>query len=97
MPFGLSKPVGKLEEFPGGMPYGLANYETKVNVVAGDSIEMEMCLDPIMSEVVENLDVFACNHSDMIGVDLELICHHLNIDPEKKGVRHKRRENGGHV
>ncbi|XP_074356686.1 uncharacterized protein LOC141696444 [Apium graveolens] len=38
-----------------------------------------------------NLDVFAWNHSDMVGIDPEVMCHHLNIDPEHKGVRQKRR------
>lgn len=34
-----------------------------------------------------NLDVFAWSHADMVGIDLKVMCHHLNIDPAKKRVR----------
>ncbi|XP_074337673.1 uncharacterized protein LOC141674871 [Apium graveolens] len=43
----------------------------------------------------ENLDVFAWSHSDMIGIDPNDICHRLNLDPKKKGVRQKRRPISG--
>ena len=32
----------------------------------------------------QNLDVFAWMHSDMEGIDLEIMCHRLNRDSEKK-------------
>ncbi|XP_074342943.1 uncharacterized protein LOC141680681 [Apium graveolens] len=38
-----------------------------------------------------NLDVFAWSHSDMIGIDPNVMCHRLNLDSKKKGVRQKRR------
>ncbi|PON34667.1 hypothetical protein PanWU01x14_342570, partial [Parasponia andersonii] len=38
-----------------------------------------------------NLDVFAWRHSDIIGIDSRIICHHLNIDPTKKPVWQKKR------
>ncbi|PON52662.1 hypothetical protein PanWU01x14_207720, partial [Parasponia andersonii] len=38
-----------------------------------------------------NLDVFAWQHSDMVGIDSRIISHHLNIDLTKKPVRQKRR------
>ncbi|XP_074324019.1 uncharacterized protein LOC141660940 [Apium graveolens] len=41
--------------------------------------------------LLANLDVFAWNHSDMVGINPEVMCHHLNIDPKHKGVRQKRR------
>lgn len=37
-----------------------------------------------------NLDVFSWSHSDMVGIDPKVMCHLLNIDPKKKGVRQKR-------
>ncbi|XP_074327404.1 uncharacterized protein LOC141665323 [Apium graveolens] len=43
----------------------------------------------------ENLDVFAWSHSDMIGIDPNVMCHRLNLDPKKKGVRQKRRPISG--
>lgn len=39
----------------------------------------------------ENLDVFTWSHSDMVGIDPRVMCHRLNVDPEKKAVRKKRR------
>ncbi|XP_074363093.1 uncharacterized protein LOC141703467 [Apium graveolens] len=43
----------------------------------------------------ENLDVFAWSHSDMIRIDPNVMCHRLNLDPKKKGVRQKRRPISG--
>ena len=43
----------------------------------------------------ENLDVFAWSHSDMIGIDPNVMCYRLNLDPKKKGVRQKRRPISG--
>ncbi|XP_074374821.1 uncharacterized protein LOC141715244 [Apium graveolens] len=42
-----------------------------------------------------NLDVFAWSHADMVGIDPNVMCHRLNIDPDKKGVRQKRRPISG--
>lgn len=39
----------------------------------------------------KNLDVFAWCHSDMVGIDPQIMCHHLNIDPEKRDIRQKRK------
>ena len=36
------------------------------------------------------MDVFAWAHSDMEGIDLDIMSHHLNVDPNKKPVRQKR-------
>lgn len=35
----------------------------------------------------ENLVVFAWFYSDMAWIDPRVMCHHLNIDPEKRGIR----------
>ena len=32
----------------------------------------------------ENLDIFAWNHEDMLGISPEIIQHKLDVDPEKK-------------
>ena len=39
----------------------------------------------------QNLDVFAWIHVDMVGIHPEIMCHQLNIDPQAKPVRQKRR------
>ncbi|XP_024025968.1 uncharacterized protein LOC112092910 [Morus notabilis] len=38
----------------------------------------------------QNLDVFAWNHSDMKGIDAEVICHSLNVDPSYPPKHQKR-------
>lgn len=32
--------------------------------------------------LLDNLDVYAWRHGDMIGIDPKVSCHHLNIDPK---------------
>ena len=39
----------------------------------------------------KNLDIFAWSQADMIGIDPELACHRLNIDPKERPIRQKRR------
>ena len=34
----------------------------------------------------ENQDVFAWKHEDMLGINREVIQHHLNVNPESKPV-----------
>ncbi|XP_074327561.1 uncharacterized protein LOC141665476 [Apium graveolens] len=57
-------------------------------------------LTPRMKEgllifILENLDVFAWSHPDMVGIDPEVMCHRLNIDSKNKGIRKKRRDVSG--
>ena len=54
------------------------------------------CLNPqlaseLISLLVENIEVFAWSHADMVGIKPDIICHALNIDSEAKPVRQKRR------
>ncbi|XP_017217112.1 uncharacterized protein LOC108194669 [Daucus carota subsp. sativus] len=42
-----------------------------------------------------NIDVFAWSHADMTGIDPNVMCHRLNIDPKKKGISQKRRPISG--
>ncbi|XP_063948153.1 uncharacterized protein LOC135152236 [Daucus carota subsp. sativus] len=53
----------------------------------------------IRSKLIEfltnSLDVFAWSHEDMVGIDPAVMCHHLNVDPSKKGARQKRRPISG--
>ncbi|XP_074346814.1 uncharacterized protein LOC141685617 [Apium graveolens] len=58
---------------------------------------IEQCLAELPQKLREvlsifllaNLDVFAWRHSDMVGIDSEVMCHRLNIDPKHKGIRQK--------
>ncbi|XP_074337018.1 uncharacterized protein LOC141674193 [Apium graveolens] len=45
--------------------------------------------------LIANLDVLAWSHSDMIGINPEVMCHRLNIFPNCKGIRQKRRPVSG--
>jgi len=39
----------------------------------------------------ENLDVFAWTPNNMPGINPEVICHHLNLDPQFKQIRKKKK------
>lgn len=39
----------------------------------------------------EHIDAFAWTTQEMPGIDHELICHHLNVDPQHKPVIQKKR------
>ena len=51
--------------------------------------------DALVSFLKENLDVFVWSHADMVGIDPEVMCHRLKINPNKKGVRQKQRPISG--
>lgn len=54
----------------------------------GSQLSPEM-FERLSSFLKANLDVFAWSHADMVGIDPNIMCHHLNVDPAKKGVRQK--------
>lgn len=39
--------------------------------------------------LLDNLDVFAWKHADIVGIDPKVRCHHFNLDP--KFTSHKKR------
>ena len=41
----------------------------------------------------QNIDVFAWNAYEALGVDPEFICHHLNVNPSKACRSSQRRSN----
>ncbi|XP_052189931.1 uncharacterized protein LOC127799744 [Diospyros lotus] len=59
-------------------------------------LQMGKCLSlEVKSQLIDflkaNLDVFAGNHEDMVGIDPNIMQHRLNINPNYKLVRQKRR------
>ena len=52
----------------------------------GSQLELEL-REKMIKFLKVNLDVFAWSHDDMVGIDPEIMCHHLNIDPDRRGVR----------
>ena len=47
--------------------------------------------DALVSLLKVNFDVFVWSHADMVGIDPKVMCHRLNINPNKKGVRQRQR------
>ncbi|XP_074347348.1 uncharacterized protein LOC141686197 [Apium graveolens] len=41
--------------------------------------------------LINNLDIFAWSHSDMVEIDPRVMCHHLNVFSNCTGIRQKRR------
>ncbi|XP_074374966.1 uncharacterized protein LOC141716663 [Apium graveolens] len=64
----------------------------ELNIGKQLSAELQIALTSFLKK---NLDVFAWSHSDMLGVDPKVMCHHLNIDPDKRAIRQKRRAMSG--
>ncbi|XP_052193952.1 uncharacterized protein LOC127802277 [Diospyros lotus] len=65
-------------------------------VDAGRRLKLGKNLAPeVKCQLVEflkaNLDVFAWNHEDMVGIAPDVISHRLNVDPSYKSVQQKRR------
>ncbi|KAL8102954.1 hypothetical protein AgCh_027474 [Apium graveolens] len=73
--------------------YGRSNDPSKVLII-GFNLSPDLRED-LARFLRRNLDVFTWSHSDMIGIDPNVMCHRLNLDPKKKGVRQKRRPISG--
>ncbi|XP_065626129.1 uncharacterized protein LOC136066174 [Quercus suber] len=56
----------------------------------GTTLSPEIRTRPIQF-LKENLDVFAWSHDDMPGISPEVIQHKLNVDPERKPIKQRRR------
>ena len=63
---------------------------TEQRVKIGTSLSPEV-RKAIIACLRRNRDVFAWSHSDMKGVDPDVMCHRLNIDPRIPARRQKRR------
>ncbi|CAL8169973.1 unnamed protein product [Prunus armeniaca] len=55
------------------------------------SLLFEDEVDQIMKLLRENKDVFAWSHIDMTGIDPEIACHRLNVDPNHPLYQQKQR------
>ena len=80
----MAEPVEELEEVildesrPGRM--------TRMGTLASPTI----CQD-LVGFLRMNQDVFAWSHEDMPGIDLSIIVHRLNVNPEYPPVQQKKR------
>ena len=48
--------------------------------------------DQIVEVIVRHLDAFAWSALDMLGIDLDILCHRLAMDPKVKPVFQRRRK-----
>ncbi|KAL5539294.1 hypothetical protein UlMin_046152 [Ulmus minor] len=56
----------------------------------GEPVE-ELTKEDLITFLREHHDVFAWSHEDMLGIDPSIIVHRLNIDPNFKLIKQKRR------
>ena len=56
----------------------------------GENLSCEL-KDEFAHFLKANLDVFAWTHKDMVGIHLDVMCLPLNINPDFKPIRQKRR------
>ncbi|XP_052177499.1 uncharacterized protein LOC127791555 [Diospyros lotus] len=64
------------------------NVKRRLQVGKGLSLEVKSQLTKFLKA---NLDVFAWNHEDMVGIDSRILQHRLNINPNHKPVRQRRK------
>jgi hypothetical protein len=74
----LGEPVKDLEEFEMGDPGKKIHVGSQLpQLVKEDLVAFLRC----------NSDVFAWSHEDMLGIDLSVIVHKLNVDPNHRPVK----------
>lgn len=56
--------------------------QPEMEVIIGTTLSSEM-RGQMIEFLKANLDVFAWSHGEMDGIDPEVACHRLNIDPSK--------------
>ena len=80
----VAEPTEVLEDIP--LEEGNPMKFTKI----GTSMKEKMKQD-LVQFLRENIDVFAWSHEDMLGIDPNVITHHLNVYLSSKPVRQKKR------
>jgi hypothetical protein len=78
----LEEPVEGLEEFEIGDP------GKKVRI--GSQLP-QLQKEDLVALLRRNSDVFAWSHEDMPGIDPSVIVHKLNVDPNHRLVKQRRR------
>jgi hypothetical protein len=87
-PIGQSTNVKKKEADDREVPVGPSNPDKKLQISTCLETKYERTL---ITFVQENLDVFVCQISDMLGIPREVIEHKLGIDPSYKLIKQKER------
>nr|XP_023918429.1 uncharacterized protein LOC112029980 [Quercus suber] len=68
----------------------LAGEKANKTIKIGTTLSPEMKKE-LVQLLKENLDIFAWSHEDMLGISPDVIQHKLNVDPEKKPIKQRRR------
>nr|POF25448.1 transposon ty3-i gag-pol polyprotein [Quercus suber] len=68
----------------------LAEEKANKTIKIGTTLSPEM-KKKLVQLLKENLDIFAWSHEDMPGISPDVIQHKLNVDPEKKPIKQRRR------
>ena len=79
----MAKPVKELEEVI--LDESRPGWMTRMGTLASPTI----CQD-LVGFLRMNQDVFAWSHEDMPGIDLSIIVHRLNVNPDSPPVRQKK-------
>ena len=77
-----TRPIGDLVDLP--VDDSEPSKVLKFGKILSDELREE-----ISTFLKQNLDVFAWTHSNMEGIDPAIMCHHLNLDSNKKSIRKK--------
>ena len=80
----VAKPIEVLEDIP--LEEGNPEKFTRI----GTSMK-EKTKQDLVQFLRENIDVFAWSHEDMVGIDPNVIIHHLNVYSSSKLVCQKKR------
>ena len=59
-------------------------------VKVGKNLKNDL-VEPFVEFLKKNLDVFSWTYADMVRIHPDVMCHRLNINPQVKPVRQKRR------
>ncbi|XP_031283150.1 uncharacterized protein LOC116141816 [Pistacia vera] len=85
--YGEEPTVGPMEE----LREICVSEEDSTHVLKVDNSLSKDLANNLVGFLRKNLDVFAWVHVDMIGINLKVMCHKLNIDPKARLIRQKRR------
>ena len=80
----IAKPVEELEEVM--LDESRPGRTTRIGTLASPMVRQDLA-----SFLRMNQGVFAWSHEDMPGIDLSVIVHRLNVNPDSSPVRQKKR------
>ena len=80
----VAEPTEVLEDIP--LEKGNPDKFTRIGISMKEKTKQDL-----IQFLRENIDVFACSHEDMLGIDPSVITHRLNVYLSSKPVRQKKK------